>query len=242
MCPLRYLGDENTEKQASKADAILKKLKADAEARRKLRGIGTRQSPQDNSKKKLSSEKVQVKNDRTPKSGEKIKIGRKSKLKECDETAHADNDNEVIPKKRRKGKLDKEEKNSRENENSSQATYQDSESSKHGSNADTTTKELKFRGKAKSVSADDEGEQEIDEFELCDNDQKADDTELLDDTQEGAHEYGGFTVLGDYRSKQTEKVCVQQSRHLSLKQVLASSSELTSDHSKNENCIKDIFL
>lgn len=200
MCPLRYLGDENAEEQSNKADAILKKLQADAEARRKRRGIGTRKSPQDNSKKKLSSEKDQVKNDLTPKSGEKIKIGKKSKLKECDETSHADSDNEVIPKKKRKEKLDKEEKTSRENDNSSQAIAQGSESVKLGSNADTTTKELKFRGKAKSVTSGDE---------LGDNDQKADETEVMGDTQEGAHEYGGFTVLGDYKSKQTEKVCFE---------------------------------
>lgn len=209
MCPLRYLDDENTEDQSNKADAILKKLQADAEARRKRRGIGTRKSPQDNSKKKLSSEKDQVKNDLTPKSGEKIKIGKKTKLKECDETGHADSDNEVIPKKKRKGKLDKEEKTSCENNNSSQAIAQGSESSKLGSNADITTKELKFRGKAKSVTSGDEEEQEIEDLELGDNGQKADETEVMGDTQEGAHEYGGFTVLGDYKSKQTEKVCFE---------------------------------
>lgn len=209
MCPLRYLGDDNTEEQSNKADAILKKLQADAEARRKLRGIGTWKSPQDNSKKKLSSEKDQVKNDLTPKSGEKIKIGKKSKLKECDETGYADSDNEVIPKKKRKEKLDKEEKTSRENDNSSQAIAQGSESSKLGSKSDTTTKELKFRGKAKNVTSGDEEEQEIEDLEVGDNDQKADETEVMGDTQEGAHEYGGFTVLGDYKSKQTEKVCFE---------------------------------
>lgn len=204
------MGDENAEEQSNKADAILKKLQADAEARRKRRGIGTRKSPQDNSKKKLSSEKDQVKNDLTPKSGEKIKIGiKKSKLKECIETSHADSDNEVIPKKKRKVKLDKEEKTSRENDNSSQAIAQGSESSKLGSNADTTTKELKFRGKAKSVTSGDEEEQEIEDLELGDNDRKAGETEVMGDTQEGAHEYGGFTVLGDYKSKQTEKVCFE---------------------------------
>lgn len=199
------MGDENAEEQSNKADAILKKLQADAEARRKRRGIGTRKSPQDNSKKKLSSEKDQVKNYLTPKSGEKIKIGKKSKLKECDETSHADSDNEVIPKKKRKEKLDKEEKTSRENDNSSQAIAQ----VKLGSNADTTIKELKFRGKAKSVTSGDEEEQEIEDLEVGDNDQKADETEVMGDTQEGAHEYGGFTVLGNYKSKQTEKVCFE---------------------------------
>lgn len=218
----RYLGDENTEEQSNKADAILKKLQADAEARRKRRGIGTRKSPQDNSKKKLSSEKDQVKNDLTPKSGEKIKIGKKSKLKECIETSHADSDNEVIPKKKRKGKLDKEEKTSRENDNSSQAIAQGSESSKLGSNADTTTKELKFRGKAKSVTSGDEEEQEIEDLELGDNDQEADETEVMGDTQEGAHEYGGFTVLGDYKSKQTEKVSRVLPDWLSSPNVIAS--------------------
>lgn len=219
----RYLGDENTEEQSNKADAILKKLQAEAEARRKLRGTGTRKSPQDNSKKKISSEKDQVKNDRTPKSGEKIKIGKKCKLKEYNETAHANSDNEVIPKKRRKGKLDKEEKISRESDHSSQAKAQGSESVKQiVSNADTTTKELKFRGKAKSVTSGEEEEQEIGDLELCDNDHQVDETEVMGDIQEGAHEYGGFTVLGDYKSKQTEKVSRVLPDWLASPNVIAS--------------------
>lgn len=39
-------------------------------------------------------------------------------MKECDEISYVDSDNEVILKKKRKEKLDKEEKISRENDNS----------------------------------------------------------------------------------------------------------------------------
>lgn len=39
-------------------------------------------------------------------------------MKECDEIGYVDSDNEVILKKKRKEKLDKEEKISRENDNS----------------------------------------------------------------------------------------------------------------------------
>lgn len=205
----RYLGDEHVKEQSSKADAILKKLQADAEARRKQRGIGTGKVLQDNSKKKLVSEKFKDKNDRTPTSGE-IKIGKKSTLKDCEETA--DGDIEVTPKKRRKRKSDKEGKTSEESENNfERTTSQDSETTssdhnKHDPNADTTGKKLKFKGKTKSVTDSDDEEQVNEELDIGVNNPKVDETELMDDIQEGAHEFGGFTVLGDYKSKQTGKV------------------------------------
>lgn len=144
----RYLGDEHVKEQSSKADAILKKLQADAEARRKQRGIGTGKVLQDNSKKKLVSEKFKDKNDRTPTSGE-IKIGKKSTLKDCEETA--DGDIEVTPKKRRKRKSDKEGKTSEESENNfERTTSQDRETTssdhnKHDPNADTTGKKIEIQ-------------------------------------------------------------------------------------------------
>lgn len=144
----RYLGDEHVKEQSSKADAILKKLQADAEARRKQRGIRTGKVLRDNSKKKLVSEKFKDKNDRTPTSGE-IKIGKKSTLKDCEETA--DGDIEVTPKKRRKRKSDKEGKTSEESENNfERTTSQDRETTssdhnKHDPNADTTGKKIEIQ-------------------------------------------------------------------------------------------------
>ena len=203
----RYFGEDKVEEQTNKADAILKKLQADAEARKRQRELGAGKSPLDDSK---NIQRKKDNEDKTPKSAQKKQTVKRSKLKDFDDAKSV---GEVTPKKKKKKNLDKnvtEEGNGNDNTNNEKLNQRDSVTDiKPNSNdigSEIATSKSKFKGKSKSVLENDDGEEEEDVSGSAVEDNKVDEPEPMEDTQEGAHEFGGFTVLGDYKSKQTEKV------------------------------------
>ncbi|XP_022320877.2 ATP-dependent RNA helicase DDX51-like [Crassostrea virginica] len=219
----RYFGEDKVEEQTHKADAILKKLQADAEARKRQRELGAGKSPLDNSK---NIQKKKDNEDKTPKSAQKKQTVKRSKLKDFDDAKSV---GEVTPKKKKKKNLDKnvtEEGNGSDNTNNEKLNERDSvidnEPNSNDIGSEIATSKSKFKVKSKSVLENEDGEEEEDVSGSAVEDNKVDEPEPMEDTQEGAHEFGGFTVLGDYKSKQTEKVSRVLPDWLASPNVIAS--------------------
>ena len=203
----RYFGEDKVEEQTNKADAILKKLQADAEARKRQRELGAGKSPLDYSK---SIQRQKDNEDKTSRPAQRKQTVKRSKLKDFDDSKSV---SEVTPKKKRKRNLDKNiteegnDSNDTNNENLNQKdSITDSKPNSNDIGSEIAPSKSKFKGKSKSVLENDDGEEEEDVSGSAVEDHKVDEAEPMEDTQEGAHELGGFTVLGDYKSKQTEKV------------------------------------
>ena len=207
----RYFGEDKVEEQTNKADAILKKLKADAEARKRQRELGAGKSPLDYSK---SIQRLKDNEDKTSRSAQRKQTVKRSKLKDFDDAKSV---SEVTPKKKRKRNLDKNiteegnDSNDTNNENLNQKdSITDSKPNSNDIGSEIAPSKSKFKGKSKSVLENDDGEEEEDDSGFAVEDHKVEEAEPMEDTQEGAHEFGGFTVLGDYKSKQTGKVNITQ--------------------------------
>ncbi|XP_061182754.1 ATP-dependent RNA helicase DDX51-like [Saccostrea echinata] len=201
----RYTGDEKEEAETeTRAGLILKKLKADAEARKKQRG--TEKSQQNITKKKTdrkrSAEKTKKKkltHKKALKSSEP-QSGQKSIALKCDDTDYDDDDD------KKKMKFD-----DKSCENKEKSADSDSYSTDHKGAIipDSTNIILDNTDNSSSMR------QDIDEEERGGS-------LLGEDEQEGLYDLGGFTVLGNYKTRATEKVCRVLPDWLASPSVIAS--------------------
>lgn len=204
----RYLGEEKVEERSvssTRADQILKKLHADAEARIKQRGGQHEKSQQQKSKDQSVEEfeekvKGQIKESLD---GSHHKSGQKSKARKRQDT---DSDDEVIPVKKNKKVIDSSPSQRGEGgKNDRRLPESDSESTGNkderltmsqstSSGVDIVNSERKLKDESRTLSESEE------------DGKVADESVEMGDGQEGTYDCGGFTVLGNYKTKTTEKV------------------------------------
>ncbi|XP_062604068.1 ATP-dependent RNA helicase DDX51-like [Saccostrea cucullata] len=207
----RYTGDEKEKVQTeSRADLILKKLKADADARKKQRGTEKaienvtrketdRKRPAEKSKKKKLSHKKALKS-----SPKEPQSGQKSIALECDDSDDDDKeDDRVFQKKKMKFLDESYENNEKTEDNDSFSTdYQ---------GAITPDSTHVMLNNTDNSGARPESQEEERGGSL-----------LSVEDQEGSHDVGGFTVLGNYKTRSTEKVSRVLPDWLASPSVIAS--------------------
>jgi hypothetical protein len=194
---LRYLGEEKGEDKPSsltKADLILKKLHADAEARIKQRRLQNEKSQQ---KVEESEEKDKLQNKESQDSSHnKSTQQRKTKRQQ-----EIDSDEEVVPGRKKKIKGSSPRK---KGENKTRLPEGDSEptderltiSQSTSSDVDAVNSDRELDGESRTLS---DGE----------DDAMDESTVEMGDSREGTYDCGGFTVLGNYKTKKVEKVSIR---------------------------------